>query len=238
LGSAGLVITLLVLSSATALAQTPCVPQGSARAALARVSVDHAPPPPLPEQGQADSIVQAVVGDGIVNTFEPSTVEPRVRAGQPVSVCGDDGTSHSRRRDHQRHHPRGVRDVHRGDRAYDARGPGRAAVARRAAAPGLEGRPEAALRRGGRRAGPRAARERGALAGHRQALAAIARRLGRDDRIAGWGVANQGGGSVVRILHTARVAEQERFADVGGIPVVWSPLPRGAFERADCQPEP
>jgi hypothetical protein len=70
------------------------------------------------------------------------------------------------------------------------------------------------------------------------ALAAVARRLGRDDRIVAWGVSNQAGAAIVRILHTARLAVRERFADVDGIPVVWSELPKGAFERVGCSVEP
>ncbi len=75
-----------------------------------------------------------------------------------------------------------------------------------------------------------------------RALAVVARRLGRDDRAAGWGVSDRRGAAVVHILHTEGLMPGERFTDVDGIPVVWSLLPAGAFERAGCSgtevPEP
>jgi hypothetical protein len=232
-----LLLLLLGMTASSALAQPPCVPQGPARAALALVRGEQAPVPPLPGHGTVEN--RAVVGDGAVNTFEPPAAAEPVRAGQLVTVCGEDGSAASL-----------VAEItHATIRVESTACTG--ATSRTM----LEG--QVVLR------SPEARRLRGAAAGRRplyaeaaggwvlapltsveppadtaQAVAAVARRLGRDDRIVGWGVSNQGGASVVNVLHTARMPARERFAAIDGIPVIWSLLPRGAFDQAGCPAEP
>ena len=231
-----LAVLLTAATGSTALAQSPCVPEGPPRAALARVRGDQTPPPPAAEPASAD--IQTVVGDGVANTFEPMAAASKVQAGQLVTMCSEDGTPSSLLVELTSATIRleatactGVtaRTMLEGQvllRSPEARR-GRGTASRR---PVYADAPDGWVVAPLESAEPTTDIAR--------ALAAVARQLGWDDRVVAWGVSNQGGASVVRILHTARFTVRERFADVGGIPVVWSELAKGAFERAGCSAAP
>lgn len=240
----GVIALLFVMAgSTTARAQNPCVPEAQPRAALARVKVEHAPLPPLPEQANAAISIQTVVGDGIVDTFAPAPVEGKLRAGQQLAICGEDRLAETV-----------VAEITNAtirvqSRACDGVIAGtvlegqvvlRSPEGRRLRGASARRKPLYAEAAGGLFLSPLASVDPSPDIA--RALAAVARRLSRDDRVVGWGVSDRRGASIVRVLHTERLSPSERFTDVDGIPVVWSLLPAGAFERAGCSaaevPEP
>lgn len=234
--NAGVVALLFFVPGASAAqTQNPCVPEVQPRAALARVNVEHAPSGPLPEQANASVNIQAVVGDGIVDTFAPAAIEEKLRAGQPVAMCGEDrspvtvvaeitnATIRVASRTCDGVIARAVLEGQVVLRSPDGRRL-RGASARR--------KPLYAEAPGGLFLSPLTSAEPSPDIA--RALAAVARRLARDPRVVGWGVSDRSGSAVVHILHTERLLPSERFTDVGGIPAVWSALPAGAFERAGC----